>query len=81
MIADAARLEAEEDLGLGAGDALDAVEEFEMDRLDRGDDRDMRRAPCAVSGVDLAGMVHADLEDAVARRRRGMRASVSGTPQ
>ena len=37
-----AGLEPVEDLGLGVGDRLDRAEEFEMHRLDRGDDRHMR---------------------------------------
>ena len=38
----AARLEPCEDLRLGVGDGLERAEEFQMHRLDRGDDRDMR---------------------------------------
>jgi hypothetical protein len=56
------------------------AEEFEMHRLDRGDDRDMRPHH-PTSGVDLAGVVHADLEDRKARVVAGQRASDSGTPQ
>ena len=43
-----------------------------MHRLDRGDDRDVRPHQLD-ERRDLAGMVHADLEDAVARRRRHAR--------
>ena len=79
MIGDAARLEAVEDLGLRVGDGFDDAEVFEMHRRDRGDHRDMRPHHRG-QRRDLAGMVHADLEDAEAVSR-GMRASVSGTPQ
>src|ERR1700680_3298998 len=38
----AARREPEKNLGLGVGDRLDRVEKFEMHRLDRRNDRDVR---------------------------------------
>ena len=66
------RLEPEEDLRLGVGDRLERAEEFEMHRLDRGDDRDLR-AHQAGERLDLAGMVHADLEHGVARALRAAR--------
>ena len=52
--------------------AFDALEEFEMHRLDGGDDRDVR-AHHPRQRRDLAGVVHADLEDAEARARRHAR--------
>ena len=66
---DAAGLEPEEDLGLGIGNRLDRREEAEMHRLHRRDHRDMRAHEPREVG-DLAGMVHAELEDAVAGVRR-----------
>ncbi len=59
----AARLDAGEDLGLGVGDRLDRGEEAEMRRLDRGDEGDMR-ARDAAQRRELARMVHAEFEDA-----------------
>jgi hypothetical protein len=75
----AARLEPGEDFGLGVRDRLDRGEEFEMHRLDRGDDRHVRPHQPR-QRLDLAGMIHPDLEHGVARGR-GQRASESGTPQ
>ena len=75
-----ARLEAEEDLGLRVGDRFDRAEMFDVDGRDRRHQRDMRPRH-AGERRDLAGVVHADLEHAEARRSAGMRASVSGTPQ
>ena len=63
----ALRLDAEEYFRLGVGDSGEPVEELEMHRLDRGHDRHMRPHQ-ARQGRDLAGMVHADLEHAIARR-------------
>ena len=60
----AAGLQPLENLGLRLGDGLDAVEEFDMDRRDRGDDRGMRADELG-QRRDFAGMVHADLEDGV----------------
>ena len=57
----AAGFQAEEDFSLGVGDSGDGREEFEMHRLDGGNDGDMR-AYQAGQGRDFAGMVHADLE-------------------
>ena len=62
----AARLEPEKDLGLGVGDFGDAVEELEMHRRDGRHDCDMR-ADQPRQRRDLAGVVHADLEHAIAR--------------
>ena len=75
----AARLEPEEDFRLGVGDSLERAEEFQMHRLDGGDDRYMR-AHQPGQRLDLAGMVHADLEHRETRVC-GQRASDSGTPQ
>ena len=77
---DAARNEAGKNLRLGVGDGLDRAEIFDMHRRDRGDQRDMGPHE-ADQRRDLARMVHADLEHARKRRRRGSRESVSGTPQ
>ncbi len=68
----AARLEAEENLGLGLGDLADRLEEFEMRRGDRGDHRDVRPHQLH-QRRDLAGVVHADLEHAVLRLARQAR--------
>ena len=68
----AAGLEAEEDFGLGVGDLGQRAEEFQMHRLDGGDDGDMRaREPR--QRLDLAGMVHAHFEHRIARARRAAR--------
>src|SRR5271165_2114455 len=64
-----ARFEPEKNLGLGIGDRLDRIEEFEMDGLDGGDDGDVG-AYQPGERRDLARMVHADLEHAVARGDR-----------
>ena len=61
----AARLEPAEDFRLGVGDLLHRAEETEMDRRHGGDDGDMRPDQ-AGQEVDLARMVHADLEHAEA---------------
>ena len=61
-----------EDFGLGVGDRLDAGEEFQMHRLDRGDDGDMRPHHLD-QRLDLARMVHADLEHGKARCGRAAR--------
>ncbi|GCC45431.1 hypothetical protein chiPu_0029314 [Chiloscyllium punctatum] len=66
------RLESGKDLRLGVGDRLDAGEEFQMHRLDRGDDGDVRPHHLHQRS-DLAGMVHADLEHRKARARRAAR--------
>ncbi len=62
-----------EDFRLGVGDRLDAGEEFEMHRLDRGD----RPRTCGRTIFDqrrdLAGVVHADLEDRKRTRGRAAR--------
>ena len=67
-----ARLEAEKDLRLGVGDRFERAEIFDMDRRDRGDQRRMR-ADHAHQRRDLAGVVHADLEDAEFRAGRQAR--------
>ena len=59
-----------EDLGLGVGDGLDGIEELDMGRLDGGDDRHIG-TDHAGEGTQLAGMIHAELEDA----QRGPRAA------
>src|SRR5580704_8355561 len=66
---DAAGLEPEEDFRLGIGNSLDRWKEAEMNRLHCRDHRDVRlREPGEAR--DLAGMIHAELEDAVAGIRR-----------
>jgi hypothetical protein len=62
----AARLDAAEDLGLGVGDLLDRAEEFQVHRLDRGDDRRMRARQPA-QRLDLAAVIHSHLEHGIAR--------------
>ena len=66
---DAAGHEARKNLGLGVGDGLDRVEEFEMHRRDGGDDRDMRSRQRG-QRQNLARVVHADLDDAEVRLAR-----------
>src|SRR5262245_31276007 len=61
----AAALKPEEDFRLGVRDRLKRAEEFEMHRLDRGDDRDLRPHQPR-ERLDLAGMVHAKLEHRIA---------------
>ena len=71
--------EAFEDFCFGVGDADHRVEELEVNRLDRRDDRGMgphetRQRP------DFAGVVHTDFK----HRKAGVprqRARLSGTPQ
>src|SRR5262245_59757610 len=59
------RFEPPENLGLRVGDFRDRAEETEMDRRDRGDDGDMGpREPR--QRIDLARVVHAELEHAEA---------------
>ena len=60
----ARRVHAFEDLGLGVGDPVDAVEKLQMDGRDRGDDRHLRLGH-AGQRPDLAGVVHPQLEDTV----------------
>src|SRR6185312_7387948 len=57
-----AALDAGKDLGLRVRNRLDAGEELQMHRLDGGDDGDMRPHHF-YQRLDLACMVHADLED------------------
>jgi hypothetical protein len=64
---DAARLEPGKDLRLGISDLLDRAEIFQMHRLDRRDDRDVRTHELG-QRRDLAGMIHAHLEHRIARR-------------
>ena len=61
---DAAGFEPEKDFGLGIGDRLDRGEKAEMGGLDRGDHCDVRPRQPSENGY-LAGMVHAQLENAV----------------
>ncbi len=61
----AAGNEPEKDLGLGVRDLIDRLEEFEMHRRDGGDDRHVGPHQPG-ERRDLAGVVHADLENAVA---------------
>ena len=58
-----------EDLGLGIGDFVDAGEMLEVNGRHGGDERDVR-ADLRHQRGDLAGVVHADLEDAEARAGR-----------
>ena len=75
----AAGFEAEEDFGLGIGDGGDGGKEFEMHRLDRGDDGDVR-AHQAGQRRDFARMVHADLEHGIARRLRRAAPATTARP-
>ena len=61
----AAAFEPQEDFRLGVGDRLERAEEFQMHRLDGRDDRDLRPYQPR-ERLDLAGMVHAQLEHRVA---------------
>ena len=61
-----------ENFRLGVGNRLDAGKEFQMHRLDRGDDGDMRPHH-PDQRLDFAGVIHADLEDRKTRRRRAAR--------
>jgi hypothetical protein len=66
------RLEAGEDFSLGVGDRLNRAEIFDMHRRDGRDECDMRpRHPH--ERRDLAGVIHADLDHRVTRRRREAR--------
>jgi hypothetical protein len=67
-----AALEPEKDFRLGVGDCLERAEEFEVHRLDRGDDRDLRPHQ-ASEWLDLAGMIHAYFEHCVVRALRTAR--------
>ena len=53
-----------ENLGLRVGDVLDRAEVAEMDRRDRGDNGDMGPQRQPRQRIDLARMVHAELEHA-----------------
>ncbi len=68
----AAGLDARKDFRLGVGNRRDAGKEFQMYRLDGGDDGDVRPDRFD-QRLDFAGMVHADLEDGKPRRRRASR--------
>jgi hypothetical protein len=76
---DAARDQALEDRRLFVGDALDHAEGLQMRGRDGGDHRHIR-ARHARQRRDLAGGVHADLDDGESVSM-GIRASVTGTPQ
>ncbi len=65
------RLDPGEDFRLGVGDRFDRAEEFEMHRLDRGDDRHVR-AHQPGERLDLAGVIHAQFEHGI---ERGLRAA------
>ena len=75
----AAGHQAVEDLGLGVGDLRHRGEELDMHRLDRGDDRDVRPHHLR-QRRDLAGMVHAELEHAVAGVARHARQAERRAP-
>ena len=68
----AIRLKSREDFRLGVGNRFDSGEEFEVHWLDRGDDRKMR-AHQFHQRLDLACMVHTNLEDRELRARRAPR--------
>ena len=65
---------------LASAIASTEAKKSEMRRLDRRDHRDMRADQPGQRG-DLAGMVHADLEDAEARVRAACAPGDSGTPE
>ncbi len=69
-----ARFEPAEDLRLGIGDLFDGTEEAQVNRRNRGDNGDMRPYQPR-QRVDLARMVHANLEhtEAGAPRHIGKR--------
>ena len=75
----AAGLDALEDFRLGVGDRLDAGKEFQMHRLDRGDDGDLRPHH-PDQRLDFAGVIHADLEDREPRRRPGSAPATAARP-
>ncbi len=74
-----AGFDAEENFRLGAGDGLHVLEVLEMDRLDGGDDGDVR-AHHPDQRLDLAGMVHADFKDPILRIARHARQSQRNAP-
>ena len=76
----AARLEAREDLALGVGDAPDRAEILDVDRLDRRDDRHVR-PDHAASAARSRPAWFMPISKTPKALLRGMRASVSGTPQ
>ena len=76
---DAAGLKTVEDFRLGVGDRIDAGEILDVDSGDRGDDRDMR-AHHAAQRRDLVRVIHADLENAEARRFRHARQASAARP-
>ena len=53
------------DFGFGVGDSCHRVEELEVDRLDRRNNRNVR-ANQARQRSDFTGVVHTDLEDGIA---------------
>src|SRR5262249_17493426 len=63
----AAGFDSEKNFSLGVGNPLDRAEEFEMHRLDRRDDRNMRTYHPG-QRLDLASMVHAHFEHRKSRR-------------
>jgi len=72
-------LHTEEDLGLGIGDFAERAEKLQMHRRDGGDDRRMRaREPR--QGLDLARVVHAHFQHAIARGLRAARERQRHTP-
>ncbi len=75
----AAGHQAVEDLGLGVGDLRHRGEELDMHRLDRGDDGDVRPHHLR-QRRDLAGMVHAELEHAIAGVARHARQAERRAP-
>ena len=75
----AARLDAQEDLGLGVGDFFQRAEIFQMHRLDRGDDRNMRAHQLRSGVISPAWFM--PISNTAYLAFSGMRASDSGTPQ
>src|SRR4029450_9286635 len=73
------RVDTNENPRPGGGDGCERRKELQMRRFNRGDHRDMRSDQPA-QRRDLAGMVHAQLEDAVAGVGRYTRQSERRTP-
>src|SRR5215217_2534882 len=68
----AIRLNALKNFGFRIGDVVDRAKEFQMYRLNRGDDRHMRpHQPC--ERRNLAGMIHAEFKDGETRALRATR--------
>src|SRR5262249_15491259 len=67
-----ATLEAKKNLRFGVGNCIDGGKKLQMNRLDCGDDGDVR-AHQTRERLDLAGMIHAELKDGKTRSLRAPR--------